>query len=328
MTEVRMTAYILRRLLTALPVLLLITVVSFTFIELAPGDAVAAMLVQGAGSSLGNISVEQLERLREMHGFNKPAHIRYLLWLRDMARGNFGYRFRDRKPVTTILAERIPMTLELMAVGLFVASVFGISLGVISALRQNSLLDYTLTVFAFGGVSVPVFFIAMVAIFVFGLTLDWLPISGARTPAVPFSLNDHLRHLILPALVMTVVTMGDIMRYARASMLEVIREDYVTTARAKGLAERQVIVRHAFRNALLPLITIIALKLPWIFGGASILETVFQWPGLGSLFVEAAVSRDYYIVMAQLVVYGVAVLAAGLLADIAYAVVDPRIRYK
>ncbi len=220
------------------------------------------------------------------------------------------------------------MTLELMAVSLLVAIVLGISFGVISALKQNSLLDYSLTVFAFAGVSVPVFFIAMVAIFVFSLTLGWFPVSGARTPAIPPTLGDHLRHLILPALVLAMIIMGDIMRYARASMLDVIREDYVTTARAKGLAERPVIFRHAFRNALIPLITIIALKLPWVFGGASILETVFQWPGLGSLFVEAAVARDYYIVMAQLVVYGIAVLGFGLLADIAYAVVDPRIRYE
>lgn len=322
-----MIRYIVRRLLTALPVLFLISVLSFSFIELAPGDAVAAMLMQSSGS-LSGMTTEQLERLREMHGFDKPAHIRYLKWMQGMAEGNFGYRFRDRRPVTTLLAERIPPTLELMAVSLLIATVLGITLGVISALRQNSLLDYALTVFAFGGVSVPVFFIAMVAIFIFSLTLGWFPVSGARTPAVPPTLGDHLRHLILPALVLAVVIMGDIMRYARASMLDVVREDYVTTARAKGLSERLVIGRHAFRNALIPLITIIALKLPWVFGGAAILETVFQWPGLGSLFVEAAVGRDYYIVMAQLMVYGVAVLAFGLLADIAYSVVDPRIRYE
>lgn len=323
-----MLTYIVRRLLTAPLVLLLITIVSFLFIELAPGDAVAAMLLAGEGASLGNIGKEHVERLREIHGFNKPAPIRYLLWLRDLARGNLGYRFKDRKPVATILAQRIPLTLELMGVGLLVASVFGISLGVISALKQNSLLDYVLVVFAFGGVSVPTFFIAMVALFVFGLSLDWLPIGGSRTPAVPFSLNDHLRHLIMPALVFSVTNVGDIMRYARAGMVEVMRQDYVTTARAKGLSEKTVIARHVFRNALLPLVTVIGLKLPWMFGGAAILETVFQWPGLGMLFIEAAVARDYFIIMAQLVVYGVAVLLFNLLADIMYAVVDPRIRYE
>ena len=158
--------------------------------------------------------------------------------------------------------------------------------------------------------------------------LDWFPTSGAWTPAVTFSIKDHIHHLILPSLVMAVVIMSDIMRYARASMLDVIREDYITTARAKGLRSLQVILGHAFRNALLPLITIIALKLPWILGGSSILETVFQWPGIGSLFIEAAVARDYYIVMALLMVYGGAVVFAGLIADIAYAVADPRIKYK
>ena len=322
-----MKRYIFRLLLVSIPVVILITIISFTFIELAPGDAVSAMVMQSSSSSLGNISKDQLERLREMHGFNNPAYIRYILWLKNMATGNFGYRFKDRKPVSTLLSERIPMTLELMAVSLLVACFIGISLGIISALKQNTLIDYVLTVIAFGGVSVPIFFIAMLAIFVFSLNLDWFPTSGARTPAVPFTIIDHLHHLFLPSLVMAFVIMSDIMRYARASMLEVIKEDYITTARAKGLSGLQLIMGHAFRNALLPLITIIALKLPWIFGGASILETVFQWPGLGSLFVEAAIARDYYIIMAQLVVYGVAVLAAGLLADIAYAVADPRIRY-
>ncbi|MDE0304364.1 MAG: ABC transporter permease [Albidovulum sp.] len=322
-----MIKYIVRRFLITIPVVFLITVASFTFIELAPGDAVSAMIMQTSSTSLGNISADQLERLREMHGFNDPPHVRYFLWLGDMSKGNFGYRFRDRKPVSKLLVERIPMTLELMSVSLLIASVLGISLGVISALKQNTSIDYILTVVAFGGVSVPVFFIAMLAIFVFSLNLDLFPTSGARTPAVPFTMGDHLKHLVLPSLVMAVVIMSDIMRYARASMLEVIREDYITTARAKGLSNWHIIMGHAFRNALLPLITIIALKLPWIFGGAAILETVFQWPGLGSLFVEAAIARDYYIIMAQLVVYGIAVLAAGLLADILYAVADPRIRY-
>ena len=190
------------------------------------------------------------------------------------------------------------------------------------------MIDYILTVIAFSGVSVPVFFIAIVCIFIYSLNLDWFPTSGAWTPAVTFSIKDHIHHLILPSLVMAVVIMSDIMRYARASMLDVIREDYITTARAKGLRSLQVILGHAFRNALLPLITIIALKLPWIFGGSSILETVFQWPGIGSLFIEAAVARDYYIVMALLMVYGGAVVFAGLIADIAYAVADPRIKYK
>ena len=323
-----MIKYILRRFLISVPVVWLITVASFTFIELAPGDAVSAMIMQTSSTSLGNISAAQLERLREMHGFNDPAYVRYFKWLNGLSEGNFGYRFRDRKPVSKLLVERIPWTLELMAVSLVIATTVGITLGVISALKQNTSVDYILTVLAFSGVSVPVFFIAMLAIFIFSLNLDLLPTSGARTPAVPFTYGDHFRHLLLPSLVMALVIMSDIMRYARASMLEVIREDYITTARAKGLSAWRVLTGHAFRNALLPLITIIALKLPWIFGGSAILETVFQWPGLGSLFIDAAIARDYYIIMAQLVVYGVAVLAAGLVADILYAVADPRIRYE
>ncbi|GIT06645.1 MAG: oligopeptide transport system permease protein AppB [Pseudomonadota bacterium] len=324
-----MKKYILRRFLIALPVLFLISVISFTFIELAPGDAVGAMMMQSSGGgSLGNISKQQIEKLREMYGFNKPAHERYFLWMKNLSKGDFGFRFSDKKPVSKLLGERLPMTLELMGVSLILACVIGISLGVVSALKQNTMIDYILTVIAFSGVSVPVFFIAIVCIFIFSLNLDWFPTSGAWTPAVTFSIKDHIHHLILPSLVMAVVIMSDIMRYARASMLDVIREDYITTARAKGLRSLQVILGHAFRNALLPLITIIALKLPWILGGSSILETVFQWPGIGSLFIEAAVARDYYIVMALLMVYGGAVVFAGLIADIAYAVADPRIKYK
>ena len=324
-----MKKYIFKRFLITLPVLFLISIISFTFIELAPGDAIGAMMMQSAtGGTLGNISKQQIEKLREMHGFNKSPHERYFLWIKNLFKGDFGYRFRDKKHVSKLLKERIPMTLELMALSLFLASLIGISLGIISALKQNTMIDYILTVIAFGGVSVPIFFIAMIAIFVFSLKLDLFPTSGAWTPAKPFSLIDHINHLILPSLVMAVVIMSDIMRYTRASMLEVIKEDYINTARAKGLKPLQILFTHAFRNALMPLITILALKLPWIFGGSSILETVFQWPGIGSLFVDAAIARDYYIIMALLMVYGIAVIFAGLIADIAYAVADPRIRYQ
>ena len=175
-----MTKYILRRFLISVPVVWLITVASFTFIELAPGDAVSAMIMQTSSTSLGNISAAQLERLREMHGFNDPAYVRYFKWLKGLSEGNFGYRFRDRKPVAKLLVERIPMTLELMAVSLVIAATLGISLGVISALKQNTSIDYILTVLAFSGVSVPVFFIAMLAIFVFSLNLDLLPTSGGK----------------------------------------------------------------------------------------------------------------------------------------------------
>lgn len=321
-----MQRYILRRLLVAIPVLLLMSFVTFSFVELAPGDVVVTMV--GGSQGYLNVSRERIEEMREELGLNRPFYERYVIWLSEIVRGNLGARFKDGRPVATLISERVLPTMELMGMGLLLACLIGIPLGVISALNQNSLLDYVLTVFAFTGVSVPPFFFGMVLLYVFGLRLGWLPIGGMRTAAAPFSYLDHLRHLILPAFAVAFFTMGDLMRFARASMLEVLRDDYVRTARAKGLSETTVIVRHVFRNALLPLITIVGLRLADVVGGSVIIEYIFQWPGMGRLFLQGIDLRDPSLIMANLLAFGSAVVFASIVADIAYALVDPRIRYE
>lgn len=318
-----MQRYIVGRLLVAIPVLLLMSFITFAFVELAPGDVVVTMLAGPVSASR-----ERIEEIREELGLNRPFYERYVIWLSEIVRGNFGVRFKDKRPVATLIKERILPTMELMGMGLLLACLIGIPLGVISALKQNSLLDYVLTVFAFVGVSVPPFFFAMVAMYVFGVVLKWVPIAGMRTAAAPFSYLDHLRHLILPAVSVAFFLMGELMRYARAGMVEVMREDYVRTARAKGLSETTVIVRHVFKNAVLPLITIIALRVADVVGGSTIIEYMFQWPGMGRLFLEGIELRDPSLIMANLLAFGSAVVFASIVADIAYALVDPRIRYE
>lgn len=326
-----MQEFILRRFLWAIPVILVITLLSFAFFALLPGDAIIAMLVGDSGrwgGSAGYIDEKYVEQLREEYGLNAPLPIRYLRWLRRVVTGDLGYRFKDRKPVATLFRKRLPPTMELMGLSLLLAVVFGIPMGIISSLKHNTLLDYVLTAIAFLGRSIPSFFLGMIVIYLFGVRLGWLPVGGLRTPATPFSLKDHLQHLILPSITLTMVTMGDLMRYARASMLEVIQEDYITTARGKGLYEKTVIMRHAFRNALLPLITIIGYRLSWLVGGTIIVETLFQWPGMGMLYIGAVHDRDYFVVMAFILFSGIGVILGNLVADVVYAVVDPRIRYR
>lgn len=319
-----MGRYLLRRLLINVPVLLAITVAMFIIINMSPGDPVTALLDP---EQMANMGPEWVEQQKESLGLNDPAPVRYLKWLGQALQGNLGYSSADRMPVLEKIGERIFPTLRLMSVVIVMSVLVGVPLGVISALKQYSWIDYLLTVLGFLAVSIPGFFLALVLIYVFALKLDWLPATGMYTVGQPRSLWDSFTHLILPATVLGLSQAAPIIRYTRASLLETIRQDYVTTARSKGLAERRIIAGHALRNALIPIITIVALQIPGLLSGTVIIEQVFAWPGMGSLAISAVQGRDYNTLMGINLIAAIMILASNLLADVVYAFVDPRIKY-
>lgn len=318
-----MTKYILRRLIMAIPILLGITIIDFALINLAPGDPIDAMIDPTAA-----VNVAAQEALREKMGLNQPLPIRYGIWLREMAKGNMGYSYVKNVPVAERIRNRLGATLLLTSTALLISVLIGIPLGILSALRQYSWLDYLLTFFAFAGISVPNFFLALGGIYIFSLKLGVLPPFGMVSLRTELpKVIDILYHLILPATVLGLASIGSLMRFARTSLLEVVGMDYITTARAKGLRERVIVSGHALRNALIPLITVLGLRIPGLFGGSVIIETVFSWPGIGQLAIESITDRDYPQIMGLLLISAVLILLANLLTDILYAYADPRIRY-
>jgi peptide/nickel transport system permease protein len=317
-----MSTYIIRRVLISIPILIGITVLVFLFIALAPGDPVAAFIRPELNSN-----AEMRAIIIQRYGLDQPLPIRYIRWLAEALQGNLGYKFVGGVPVLTAVTRGLLASGSLMGAALIIGIVVGIPLGVMSALRQYSRLDFALTGVAFLGVSTPSFMLGLAGLWLLGLQLRIFPIGGMQTAGVPFSLPDFFTHLALPALILGLGFVAILMRYTRASMLEVIGSLYVTTAESKGLARRVVIIRHAFRNALIPILTVIGLLLPELVGGAVITETVFAWPGIGLMMVDAVQQRDFPMIMGVSLFVGVAVLAANLLTDIMYAASDPRIRY-
>ncbi|MBI2205914.1 MAG: ABC transporter permease [Candidatus Rokubacteria bacterium] len=323
-----MLLYALRRLLLALPLLIGITFVSFLVIHLAPGDPVE---LQTGDPSIES-SAQAQKMLRELYGLDQPLHRQYWNWLTRIVRLDFGRSFApDGRPVIQKISERLPVTLLLNVIELLVIIALAIPIGVLSATRQHSLFDKVTTVFVFVGFATPDFWLALLLMMLFGVQLGWLPISGLR------SLNweylsfwkqhlDFVAHLLLPVIVATFGGLAGLSRYMRQSMLEVVRQDYIQSARAKGLAERVVIRKHALRNALLPIVTILALSLPGLIGGSVIVESIFAIPGMGQLMVQAVFARDYPVIMGNLVIVATLTLLANLVADLAYGFVDPRIR--
>src|SRR5205807_681593 len=323
-----MFGYALRRLILAIPLLIGITFVSFLVIHLAPGEPVENQ----SGESSTQSDAKLRERLREIYGLDKPLHVQYWNWVTRLARLDFGRSFSpDARPVLQKIGERLPITLLLNIVELMIIVMLAIPIGVLSATRQYSTFDKITTIFVFVGFATPDFWLALLLMILFGVRLDWLPVSGLR------SLNweylsfwrqqwDFLGHLALPILVATFGGLAGFSRYMRQSMLEVIRQDYIQSARAKGLAERVVVGKHALRNALLPIVTILGLSLPGLIGGSVIVEWIFAIPGMGQLMVQAAFERDYPVLMGNLVIVSTLTLTANLAADIAYSLVDPRIR--
>ncbi|SRR6266536_2438016 len=319
-----MGTYLLRRLAISVPVLLGITLMVYVIISLAPGDPVTAMVNPEQVAALGP---DFLEQQREALGLNQPILVRYAIWLKEVARGNLGYSFMDRQSIAAKIGERLWPTLRLMLMAQLIAIVIAVPVGVISAIKQYSLIDYSATVLGFAAISVPSFFLSLAGIYVFALKVPILPAAGMVTVGQEPTIVDALWHLLLPAVVLGLAEAAPLIRYTRSSMLEVIRQDYVRSARAKGLRERTVIYQHALRNALIPLVTVIALGLPRLLGGTVIVEAIFAWPGMGTLAITAVRGRDYPVIMAINLISAVTILFSSLLADLIYAAIDPRIKY-
>lgn len=320
-----MGKYIYKRLVYAVPIVFGITLLTFLIMKLAPGGPLAHMI--GPQSS-----AEALLRAQEAMGLNRPVIVQYWNWLKELLTGNFGYStYYIGQPVIGLILERLPATLLLTCTSFVLSFVVGIPLGVYSATHKYSPGDYGLTVFSFIGISVPSFFFGMGLIYIFAVQLGWFPTSGYGNPTfngTGFALFQHrLRYLVMPTLVMSLANLATVMRFTRSSMVETLNQDYIRTARAKGLAEKTVIYKHALKNSLIPVITIFGLSIPNLFGGAYITEKVFGWPGLGLLGVDAINNRDYAILMGLTVFTAILVLLGNLVADVLYSFVDPRIRY-
>ncbi|HON58320.1 MAG TPA: ABC transporter permease [Smithella sp.] len=322
-----MLGYIVKRILFMIPLLLGITIICFTVMRLAPGSPTDLQTQMNPKSS-----AEMRERLRTLYELDKPLHVQYLSWLKRISRGDLGTSFSsDHRPVAEKILERLPVTIVINLLSLLIIIAVAVPLGVLSAVRQGSFFDKATTVLVFIGFAVPTFWLALLLMIFFGIHLGWLPISGLRSLNYEYlgawdQLMDLAKHLILPVFVSAFGGLAGLSRYMRANMLEVIRQDYIMTARAKGLSERQVIYKHALRNALLPAITILGLSIPGLIGGSVIFETIFAIPGMGQLFYMSVMARDYPTVMGILLIGAVLTLVGNLIADVSYAVADPRIR--
>ncbi|POR53135.1 ABC transporter permease [Bosea psychrotolerans] len=314
-----MGRYLLQRLGQCLLLLALVSMIGFAILHLAPGGP----LSQFALSS--QMSQEDLDRITRQLGLDRPLPAQYLDWLWRMLRGDWGLSFRDGAPVSAVIGSHLRATFELMAVSTVIAIGLGCWIGILGATRRYSLFDTLATIGAMVALSIPTFWFGLIAIYLFSVQLGWLP-AGNRQTIGDGSPLDLLHHLIAPALVLALVETAIWARFMRSAMLEVIGQDYIRTARAKGLPERQVLRGHATRNALLPMITLAGLQFPTLLGGALVTETVFTWPGMGRLFLDSIEYRDYPVVMGILMFSAVMVLLGSLLADMLYAVADPRIR--
>lgn len=326
-----MLKYILRRLLHLIPVLLIITIILFALLEIMPGDPVNAYL--GIGS---NATVEQQQQIREKLGLDEPAYMRYFKWVGRTLSGDLGTSYKFRKPVTEVIGTFIWNSFYLNLLGMIFAFLIAIPVGIKSAVKKYGVFDNFWTVFSLMGVSMPSFFFALVLIFFVAIPSKWLPLNGMRTTiylakgydSFGQEVLDVLKHMILPLTVVTISSLASLTRYVRNAVIEVINQDYIRTARSKGLSEKVVIYKHAFRNALLPIVTLLGMYIPGLFGGSILLETVFIWPGIGQILYTSILDRDYSMLMAGNTFYAILMLAGNLLSDISYALVDPRVRVK
>jgi peptide/nickel transport system permease protein len=325
-----MTAYIIRRLLWMLPLLLCVSIICFAMLKRAPGDPVSAMMADARATG-AVVTVADRERLRRQYGLDRPVYLQYLDWLGQVARGNFGVSTRTNAPVSEVIMSRLPNTIKLTGTALVLTLLIALPLGILSAVRQYSRLDYFLTTFNFIGISIPQFWLALMLLYFFGVYLGWLPVRGMGSPYTEpgfwSQLKDTVTHYILPVTSVTLVGLAGYMRYQRTAMLDVIRQDYVRTARAKGLPEYKVILKHAWRNALIPIITLLGYVLVILVEGSIVVENIFSWPGMGQLAVNSLAQRDYPVVMAIVLLSAVLILIGTLISDILYAIVDPRVRY-
>jgi peptide/nickel transport system permease protein len=322
-----MLHYMMRRLGASLLVLFFVSIVTFLIMNLAPGDPLSMFI----DPERPVMTEEQADLLRHKLGLDQPLIVRYSYWLKNWLIGNWGYSIASKTPVANEVLSRLPNTALLSATALVLAVAVAIPIGVLSAVRQYSALDYVMTSLSFVGISVPRFWLALVLVTVFSMKLHWLPSVGMHSLRGDLvgmaNVLDVARHLVLPALVMASTQMASWMRYQRSSLLEVVRMDYIRTARAKGLSEWRVILRHALRNAIIPILTLLGLTIPALFSGSYITETIFGWPGIGRLGVNAIISRDYPVIMGVTMLSAILVLAGNLIADLCYAAADPRIHY-
>jgi peptide/nickel transport system permease protein len=334
-----MIGYLLRRILGAIPLLLGILTLIFFIIHIAPGDPTARFINP-------NVSPRVIEQMRHNLGLDQPLHIQYVKWLWSFLRGNFGFSFGQQQPISEILPTVLWNTLQLTLVSLVMIFVIGMLIGIVQAVRQYSVSDNVLSFLALFFYSMPSFWFALMLILVFSMKMNQVlamhpnlhflsflqfPASGMTSVGYEYltpmgRVGDRIKHLMLPALALGIGNAAGVARYMRGSMLEVIHQDFIRTARAKGLSERTVIFKHALRNALIPIITLLGLYLPFLFSGAVLVETIFGWPGMGRAIVDAILQRDYPMVMATSFVIAAMVVAGNLISDVLYAVVDPRIR--
>ncbi len=314
-----MIAYLLRRLGQSLLLLWIVSMIGFAVLHLAPGGPLAQFTLTPG------MTQADLARIAHQMGLDQPLPLQYWQWLRHMLAGDWGRSYRDNRPVLAVVGGHLPATLELMFSSTLLAVLLGTWIGVLGALRQRSVFDYLATVGAMVALSIPTFWFGLVVIYAFSVELDWLPVGGMYTTG-DGSFTDYAHHLIAPAVVLALVTVAIWSRYMRSSMLEVSSQDYVRTAVAKGLPRRVVILRHALRNAVLPMITLAGLQLPTLLGGALVTETVFTWPGMGRLYLDSIGYRDYPVIMGLLMFTALLVLLGNLGADLLYALYDPRVR--
>lgn len=324
---IKMNKYFLKRILMMIPVFIGISIVIFTLINIAPGDPYGN-IVEGQLS----ISAADKEAALKAMGHYDPVYVKYGKWMSKLIQGDMGTSIRYNEPVSDIIGRRISNTFFLSIITLICTTFIAVPLGVISSVKPYGLKDRILTILAFIGISIPGFFIALVMVKIFAVDLRILPISGMATLGKDISgidkVIDVAKHMVLPVLSMTIVEVASLMRYTRSSMLDVFNQNYIRTARAKGLSEKIVIYKHAFRNALIPIVTLLSLSLGYIFAGTILIETIFVWPGMGTLFYQSITNRDYPLVMGCAMILSLCILLANLLSDIVYCIVDPRIRLK
>ncbi|MGN0144053.1 MAG: ABC transporter permease [Clostridium sp.] len=318
-----MIQYTIKRILKMIPTLIIISIIIFAIINLAPGDYLSSEAAQ-------KMSPEKLEQLRATLGLDKPLLVRYINWLKGAITGNLGISLKYQQPVSTLINTYVWNSFYLATIAFIISLVIAIPLGILSAVKQYSLFDKGVTLFTFLTLSLPTFFLALILIKIFALNLGILPIGGMTTAGSTATgmerFTDIFKHMVMPCITLVIIQIGTTTKYVRTAMLEVIRQDYIRTARAKGLKEKVVIYKHALRNGMIPVVTLIGLNIPSLFAGALITETVFIWPGIGKLGYDAILNRDYILTMGFAMFIAVLTLIGNLIADILYAVVDPRIK--
>jgi peptide/nickel transport system permease protein len=330
--------YVIKRLLQIIPVVIGVTLIAFALIHLAPGDPVRTMLGQHA-------TQQEIDDIRGKYGLDQPLYVQYFIWLGDVLHGDLGRSILSHEQVTTEIASRFPNTIELAIAAMIFAIIIGVIAGIISATKQYTVADYSVMGIALFGISMPVFWLGIMLMMIFGVFLGWLPIGGRIDLLLPFNritgfmvvdsiitgngaaLISVLRHLILPAIALGTIPMAIIARTTRSSMLEVLRQDFIRTERAKGLSERKVIYKHAVRNAMVPVVTVIGLNFGLLLSGAILTETVFSWPGVGRLVIDSVYARDYPLVIGCILVFALVFVIVNLITDLLYTYIDPRIHY-